>query len=143
MIRRARKPNPNFNMSSMTDIVFLLLIFFMVTSTLINPNALRLLLPKSTNQTSNQPTAVVSIDRNLTFYFNQKVVPFSQLESRIVDALKNADDPCVEQAIKIMNEGKAFPQAPEKDTKKGNADKKRTAQNHLRSKALVPRKNIA
>ena len=55
----------------------------------------------------------------------------------------NADDPCVEQAIKIMNEGKAFPQAPEKDTKKGNADKKRTAQNHLRSKALVPRRNIA
>lgn len=55
----------------------------------------------------------------------------------------NADDPCVEQAIKIMNEGKAFPKAPEKDTKKGNADKKRTAQNHLRSKALVPRRNIA
>ena len=115
MIRRARKPNPNFNMSSMTDIVFLLLIFFMVTSTLINPNALRLLLPKSTNQTSNQPTAVVSIDRNLTFYFNQKV---SQLESRIVDALKNADDPCVsieaeksvpiEQVVRVMNIAKTY-----------------------------------
>ena len=47
-IKRSRKANPNFNMSSMTDIVFLLLIFFMVTSTLINPNALKLLLPKST-----------------------------------------------------------------------------------------------
>ena len=109
MIRRARKPNPNFNMSSMTDIVFLLLIFFMVTSTLINPNALRLLLPKSTNQTSNQP---------ITFYFNQKVVPFSQLESRIVDALKNADDPCVsieaeksvpiEQVVRVMNIAKTY-----------------------------------
>ena len=54
-IKRARKANPNFNMSSMTDIVFLLLIFFMVTSTLINPNALKLLLPKSTNQISTQP----------------------------------------------------------------------------------------
>ena len=40
-IKRSRKANPNFNMSSMTDIVFLLLIFFMVTSTLINPNALK------------------------------------------------------------------------------------------------------
>ena len=40
-IKRTRKANPNFNMSSMTDIVFLLLIFFMVTSTLINPNALK------------------------------------------------------------------------------------------------------
>ena len=48
-IKRSRKANPNFNMSSMTDIVFLLLIFFMVTSTLINPNALKLLLPKSTH----------------------------------------------------------------------------------------------
>lgn len=41
-IKRSSKINPNFNMSSMTDIVFLLLIFFMVSSTLINPNALRL-----------------------------------------------------------------------------------------------------
>ena len=118
MIKRARKPNPNFNMSSMTDIVFLLLIFFMVTSTLINPNALRLLLPKSTNQTSNQPSAVVSIDRNLTFYFNQKVVPFSQLESKIGEALKNAEDPCVsieaeksvpiEQVVRVMNIAKTY-----------------------------------
>ena len=106
MIKRARKPNPNFNMSSMTDIVFLLLIFFMVTSTLI------------TNQTSNQPSAVVSIDRNLTFYFNQKVVPFSQLESKIVEALKSAEDPCVsieaeksvpiEQVVRVMNIAKTY-----------------------------------
>ena len=80
-IKRTRKANPNFNMSSMTDIVFLLLIFFMVTSTLINPNALKLLLPKSSNQTSNQPTVVVSIDKKLTFYLNTKVTPFSKLET--------------------------------------------------------------
>lgn len=118
MIKRARKANPNFNMSSMTDIVFLLLIFFMVTSTLINPNALKLLLPKSTNQTSNQPTAVVSIDRNLTFYLNQKVTPFSQLEGKIVDLLKDSDEPCVsieaeksvpiEQVVRVMNIAKTY-----------------------------------
>ena len=94
-IKRARKANPNFNMSSMTDIVFLLLIFFMVTSTLINPNALKLLLPKSTNQTSTQPTVVVSIDKKQTFYLNTKVIPFSQLESKIVEILKNSEDPCI------------------------------------------------
>ena len=94
-IKRARKANPNFNMSSMTDIVFLLLIFVMVTSTLINPNALKLLLPKSTNQTSTQPTVVVSIDKKQTFYLNTKVIPFSQLESKIVELLKNSEDPCI------------------------------------------------
>lgn len=117
-IKRARKANPNFNMSSMTDIVFLLLIFFMVTSTLINPNALKLLLPKSTNQTSNQPTAVVSIDKNLTFYLNTKIIPFTQLESKIVEILKNSDDPCVsieaeksvsiEQVVRVMNIAKTY-----------------------------------
>ena len=112
-INRARKANPNFNMSSMTDIVFLLLIFFMVTSTLINPNALKLLLPKSTNQTSTQPTVVVSIDKKQTFYLNTKVIPFSQLESKIVEILKNSEDPCIsieaeksvpiEQVVRVMN----------------------------------------
>ena len=48
-------------MGSMTDIVFLLLIFFLVTSTLVNPNALKLLLPKSTGQVSAKPTVSVSI----------------------------------------------------------------------------------
>lgn len=100
-------------MSSMTDIVFLLLIFFMVSSTLINPNALRLLLPKSTNQTSDRPNVVVSIDKNLTFYLNEKVVPFSLLERRIVEELKGEEDPCIslqadksvtmEQVVKVMN----------------------------------------
>jgi biopolymer transport protein ExbD len=46
-LRGRNKVSPNFNMSSMTDIVFLLLIFFMLTSTLVSPNALNLLLPNS------------------------------------------------------------------------------------------------
>ena len=46
-------------MSSMTDIVFLVLIFFLVTSTLISPNALKLLLPKSTGQVSAKATGSV------------------------------------------------------------------------------------
>ncbi len=112
-IKRKSKINPNFNMSSMTDIVFLLLIFFMVSSTLINPNALRLLLPESTNQTSDRPIVVVSIDKNYTFYLNEKVIPFSMLERRLVEELKEQDNPCIslqadksvplEQIVKVMN----------------------------------------
>lgn len=118
MIRRTKRANADFNISSMTDVVFLLLIFFMATSTLINPNALKLLLPKSTNQTSNTPAAVVSIDRRLTFYLNQKVTPFSQLESRLVALLKDSDEPCIsieaeksvpiEQVVRVMNIAKTY-----------------------------------
>ena len=60
-IKRTTKVDPTISMSSMTDIVFLLLIFFLVTSTLVNPNALKLLLPKSTGQVSAKPTVSVSI----------------------------------------------------------------------------------
>ena len=60
-IKRTTKVDSSFSMSSMTDIVFLLLIFFLVTSTLINPNALKLLLPKSTGQVSAKATLSVSI----------------------------------------------------------------------------------
>ena len=49
-IKRNTKVEANFTMASMTDIVFLLLLFFLVTSTLINPNSLKPLIPKSTNQ---------------------------------------------------------------------------------------------
>ncbi|MFR5656650.1 MAG: ExbD/TolR family protein [Butyricimonas faecihominis] len=94
-IKRKSKINPNFNMSSMTDIFFLLLLFFMISSTLINPNALKLLLPKSTNQTSDKPVTVVSIDKNYTFYLNEKVIPFSMLERRLVEELRELEDPCI------------------------------------------------
>ena len=60
-IKRTTRVDSGFSMSSMTDIVFLLLIFFLVTSTLINPNALKLLLPKSTGQVSAKATVSVSI----------------------------------------------------------------------------------
>jgi biopolymer transport protein ExbD len=50
-LRSRNKVSANFNMSSMTDIVFLLLIFFMLTSTLVSPNALKLLLPSSKAKT--------------------------------------------------------------------------------------------
>lgn len=71
-------------MASMTDIVFLLLIFFMISSTLIAPNALKLLLPESNNQTSAKPITTVSITRDLKYYINDdgklKQVAFQEIE---------------------------------------------------------------
>ena len=62
-LRSRNKVSANFNMSSMTDIVFLLLIFFMLTSTLVSPNALKLLLPNSKAKTLEKQT--ISIDPGL------------------------------------------------------------------------------
>lgn len=57
-----------FSMSSMTDVIFLLLIFFMVTSTVVFPNAIKVLLPQSKKQTSATPLARVTIDPKLNYY---------------------------------------------------------------------------
>jgi biopolymer transport protein ExbD len=57
-------------MASMSDMVFLLLIFFMLTSTLISPNALKLLLPESNNQTAAKPVTSISITSDLKYYVN-------------------------------------------------------------------------
>ena len=79
-LKRRNKVNPNFSMSSMTDIVFLLLIFFMVTSTLIAPNALKLLLPQSSHQTSATAITTISISDDLNYYIETNQVPLEDIE---------------------------------------------------------------
>ena len=68
MLKRRNKVSPQFSMSSMTDIIFLLLIFFMITSTMVSPNAIKVLLPQSSQQTSAKPLTRVIIDRDLNYY---------------------------------------------------------------------------
>lgn len=119
-IKQRTKVDSGFSMSSMTDIVFLLLIFFLVTSTLVNPNALKLLLPKSTGQVSAKATVSVSIkhypEQNTVSYHingNQKPVAFSEIEPQIVDLLQYEDDPTfsiyadetvpVKEVVALMN----------------------------------------
>lgn len=93
-----------FSMSSMTDIVFLLLIFFMLTSTLVSPNALKLLLPKSTGQTLAKQSIAVSIDKDLNFYVGQELVSGAQLQSNL-NAIANTDA----EATVVLNADKSVP----------------------------------
>lgn len=86
-IQSRNKISPSFNMAGMSDIVFLLLIFFMITSTLIHPTALKLLLPRGSNQTSAKPLTTVSITRNLQYYVEDVAVPFEDLEQYLQDKL--------------------------------------------------------
>ncbi|GAP72235.1 ExbD/TolR family protein [Candidatus Symbiothrix dinenymphae] len=67
-IKRKNKLTAEFNMSSMTDMIFLLLIFFMITSTVVTPNAIKVMLPQSAQQTSAKPLSRVTIDKNLRYY---------------------------------------------------------------------------
>ncbi len=106
-------------MSSMTDLVFLLLIFFLITSTLVNPNALKLLLPKSTGQVSAKATVSVSIkdwhDGLFTYHLNgeETPVPFDEVEDGLVDLLQSEEDPTfsiyadesvpVKEVVAVMN----------------------------------------
>ena len=98
-IKRLTKADPNMSMSSMTDIVFLLLIFFLVTSTLVNPNALKLLLPKSTGQVGAKATVSVSIkdwgDEQYTYHLNgdQEPISMEQVEDGLVELLQSEEDP--------------------------------------------------
>ena len=68
MLKRRAKISPNFSMASMTDLIFLLLIFFMITSTMVSPNAIKVLLPQGKQQTSAKPLTRVIIDKDLNYY---------------------------------------------------------------------------
>ena len=98
-LKRNTKVDASFSVSSMTDIVFLLLIFFLVTSTLINPNALKILLPKSTGQVSAKATVSVSIkdwgDDTYTYHVNgaQEPMPYDVVEEELVTLLSQEEDP--------------------------------------------------
>ncbi|MBQ3244561.1 MAG: biopolymer transporter ExbD [Bacteroidaceae bacterium] len=68
MIKRKTKVIDGFSMSSMTDIIFLLLIFFMLTSTIVAPNAIKVLLPEGESQTHAKPMARVTITKENQYY---------------------------------------------------------------------------
>lgn len=67
-LKRRAKISPNFSMASMTDVIFLLLIFFMITSTAVSPNSIKVLLPQGKQQTSVKTLARVVIDKELNYY---------------------------------------------------------------------------
>ncbi|KAA6351053.1 biopolymer transport protein ExbD [termite gut metagenome] len=84
MLKRRAKISPNFSMASMTDVIFLLLIFFMITSTMVSPNAIKVLLPQGKQQTSAKPLTRIIIDKQLNYYVafgneKERMITFSEL----------------------------------------------------------------
>ncbi len=94
-IRGRNKVTPEFNMSSMTDIVFLLLIFFMLTSTMVTTNALDLVLPKAKGKTDSNKNISVSINKELEFYIDKEKVSEVELEPKLMALFANAPEKAI------------------------------------------------
>ena len=112
-IKGRNKVTPEFNFASMTDIVFLLLIFFMIASTLVTTNAIDIILPTASGKTENKKSTAVSIKADLTYYIDQKRVGESVLESQLISAMASQESPTivlraeksvpVENVVKVMD----------------------------------------
>jgi biopolymer transport protein ExbD len=94
-LRGRNKISPEFSMSSMTDIVFLLLVFFLLTSPAITPDALDLILPKAKGKSTNQQKASVSITKEGAYYVNKERVSEYSIEKQLQDILAGQEDPTI------------------------------------------------
>ncbi len=112
-LRSRNKVSADFSMSSMTDIVFLLLIFFMLTSPTITPEALDLILPKAKGKTTNKSNLSVSITKDLQVYIDNDRISNSALETTLITRLAGVEDPTIilraeegvpiEKAVNVMD----------------------------------------
>ena len=106
------KVSTEFNMSSMTDIVFLLLIFFMLTSTMVTTNALDLVLPKAKGKTDSNKSTSVSIDKDLNFFIDKDKVIEADFEKQLLALFANSEKKAIvlraeksvphEKVVKVM-----------------------------------------
>ncbi|PSG87345.1 ExbD/TolR family protein [Aurantibacter aestuarii] len=94
-LRGRNKVTPEFNMSSMTDIVFLLLIFFMIASTLVSAEAIDLLLPKSSSKTTQTKSVSVSVDKDVNYYIDMQQVEKDNLETELLAKLGTQEEPVI------------------------------------------------
>lgn len=112
-LRGRNKVSPDFSMSSMTDIVFLLLVFFLLTSPSITPEALDLILPKASGKSSNVQNASVSITKEGIFYVDNVEVAPEEMESMLQKVMIDQEEPTIilradgevamNKAVKVMD----------------------------------------
>ena len=94
-LRGRNKVSAEFSMSSMTDIVFLLLVFFLLTSPAITPEALDLILPKAKGKTSEMQKASVSITKEGAYYVDKERISEYSIESELQKILAGQEEPTI------------------------------------------------
>ena len=103
-IKSRNKVEPTFNSSSMSDLVFLLLIFFMLTSTLVAPNAIKLMLPSSNSKTMAKQTVTVYVNDQFQYFVDETIADETQLTDLI-----NANIGNDTQATVVLRSDKSVP----------------------------------
>jgi biopolymer transport protein ExbD len=113
-LRDKRHRSVHLEAGALSDILFFLLIFFLITSTMANPNVIKLMRPKSssTDKTPNRPTAIVSINENNEVFVNHTPTTLENLQADLEKELIGKEDPTVllnvanpvsiEQVVKVM-----------------------------------------
>lgn len=94
-LRSRNKVDASFSMSSMTDLVFLLLIFFIIVSTLVSPYALPVDLPVSNNKSTEKQNISLRIDKDLIYSVNNKIVDSGTLESALANSMTSTAEPSI------------------------------------------------
>ncbi|MEG0500152.1 MAG: biopolymer transporter ExbD [Rikenellaceae bacterium] len=116
-IKRSSKVETSFGASAMTDMMFLLLMFFLVLTTLINTNALDIMLPKSSNKVTDKATLTMAVTNDLKYFVEGKEVTFEMVEPTLKEKLAGVEKPLimlsidkrvsVDEFAKIMNIARA------------------------------------
>lgn len=104
MLKTRNKVSPDFNMSSMTDLVFLLLIFFMLTSNFVTSNGLDLNLPSANGQVVAEKNTTVSITKDMMYYVNDQIVSLDEMSAVLKAQIEGQEKPTI-----ILNADKNIP----------------------------------
>ncbi|HLU80903.1 MAG TPA: biopolymer transporter ExbD [Flavobacteriaceae bacterium] len=94
-LRGRNKISSEFSMASMTDIIFLLLVFFLLTSPAITPEALDLLLPNASGKTTNVQNVSISINKEQEIFLDNEMVNIGSLESLLKAKLEGVENPTI------------------------------------------------
>lgn len=112
-IKRGSKVEVGSSSASMTDLIFLLLIFLLIATTMISPNAIKLALPQSSTANKDKAMTTVSITADLQYFIETERVSFEQIRPKLQARLEGVDDPTVslhcdktvawEEVVRMMN----------------------------------------
>src|SRR5208283_330879 len=107
-LRAKNKFRAEVSTSSFNDIMFFLMLFFLIASTLVNPSVIKLTLPKSQhNQTMRKTEIALSITKDLKYYLNNKEVSLEVLEQDLATSVQGLKDPTVvircDNSIPVQN----------------------------------------
>jgi biopolymer transport protein ExbD len=95
-IRRSKQFKPEVSTSSLNDIMFFLLLFFLIVSTLANPNVIKVLLPKSkTAQEIDKQQINLTVTEDRKYFIDQKEVLLSELEQKLQEHVRGIENPTI------------------------------------------------